>query len=145
MATAPAHPDAKAQPCVLCCTTGELSALSLASASGASLLLVRPVAGPNFLTPFKCCLQCSLERVQPEHDARPPFLALDFHAGFAHAVHGRANNCTGALFNTLFSQTSTWNADADMECTRSTCTLCTMSVLSPRRRACQCDARQVAK
>ena len=42
-ATAPAHPDAKAQPCVDCAVPlGELSALfSLASASRASLLLVR--------------------------------------------------------------------------------------------------------
>ena len=56
----------------------------------------------------------------------------------------QAHMCTWMIIYTQ-RWTSTWKADADMECTRSTCTLCTMSVLSPRHRACQCDARQVAK
>ena len=50
-------------------------------------------AEPYFLTPLlqpQCCLQRSLEgegdRVQAEHNARPPFLALDFPARLRSAV-----------------------------------------------------------
>ena len=49
--------------------------------------------GAEFPRPFlqpQCCLQCSLEgegdRVQAEHNARPPFLALDFPARLRSAV-----------------------------------------------------------
>ena len=96
-ATAPAHPDARAQPCVDCAVPlGELSALFPShlrqeprcfSFEGASW---RRAEFPHpFLQP-QCCLQCSLERegdrVQAEHDARPPFLALDFPARLRSAV-----------------------------------------------------------
>ena len=88
-ATVPAHHDVRAQPCVDCAAPlGELSALFPShlrqeprcfSFEGASW------RGAEFPHPFlqpQCCLQCSLEwegdRVQAEHDARLPFLALDF-------------------------------------------------------------------
>ena len=96
-ATAPAHPDARAQPCVDCAAPlGELSALFPShlrqeprcfSFEGASW------RGAEFPHPFlqpQRCLQCSLEwegdRVQAEHNARPPFLALDFPARLRSAV-----------------------------------------------------------
>ena len=96
-ATAPAHPDARALPYVDCAVPlGELSALFPShlrqeprcfSFEGASW---RGAEFPhNFLQP-QCCLQRSLEgegdRVQAEHNARPPFLALDFPARLRSAV-----------------------------------------------------------
>ena len=96
-ATAPAHPDARAQPCVNCAVPlGVLSALFPShqrqeprcfSFEGASWR--GAVFSHTFLQP-QCCLQCSLEgeggRVQAEHNARPPFLALDFPARLRSAV-----------------------------------------------------------
>ena len=114
-ATAPAHPDARAQRCVDCAVPlGVLSALFPShlrqeprcfSFEGASW------RGAEFPHPFlqpQCCLQCSLEgRVigSRQNTMRVhPSLPSTFLHGFALQYRTCDTNCTGALFNTLFSQ-----------------------------------------
>ena len=80
----------------LCCSTRRAKrSISLASASGASLLLVRggllargrissPLSAAAMLPPV--LPEGGSDRVQAEHDARPPSLALDFPARFRSPV-----------------------------------------------------------
>ena len=118
-ATAPAHPVARAQPCVDCAAPlGELSALFPSHLrQEPRLLLVRGgllARGPNFLTPF-CSrnaassapsIEWEGDRVQAEHNARPPLPCPRLSCTASLCSTGRGiPTALGALFNTLFSRT----------------------------------------
>ena len=111
-ATSPAHPDVRAQPCVDCAVPlGEPSALFPSHLRQEPRCFSFEGTSPYFLTPF-CSRNAassapSREQVigSRQNTMRVhPSLPSTFLHGFALQYRTCDTNCTGALFNTLFSQ-----------------------------------------